>query len=199
MKEENEVYKEYIKYNPNKPLLFGKEEHWKTYYEGYEMGYRDAAEESLNSLVKTVGMNLKKFPTNVDEQFDVMKKALQKYYEENGSDTHIPTYTEMLEMSADEFKKWIVFRVENPHRDQLLKEMIVHEESTGSFKNSARKEITPAEQVVLDVFNPAKSVEIVSLLGRMKDILGENEEPSDLVQDAILAKAASDHVGLDIK
>lgn len=82
MKKENEIYEQYIKYNFNRPWFFGKEEHWKTYYEGYEMGYQDAAEESLNSLIKTVGMDLNKFPTDVDEQFDVMKKALQKYYEE---------------------------------------------------------------------------------------------------------------------
>ncbi len=45
MKEENEIYKDYIKYNFNRPWFFGKEEHWKTYYEGYEMGYQDALRE----------------------------------------------------------------------------------------------------------------------------------------------------------
>src|SRR5436853_162364 len=79
---ENEIYKQYIKYSVSKPLLFGKEQHWKAYFEGYEMGYRDAAEDSLKSLITSVGMDLQKFPTNVDEQFEVMKKALQKYYEE---------------------------------------------------------------------------------------------------------------------
>jgi hypothetical protein len=80
MKSENEIRKDYTKYNHNRPWLFGKEEHWKTYFEGYEMGYQDAAEESLNSLIKEVGMDLHNFPTNVDEQFKVMKSALQNYY-----------------------------------------------------------------------------------------------------------------------
>ena len=82
MKEEKDIYEQYLKYSTNKPFLFGKEEHWKVYYEGYEMGYRDVAEESLNSLIKTLGIEVNKFPTNVDEQFDVMKKALQKYYKD---------------------------------------------------------------------------------------------------------------------
>lgn len=81
MKKENEIHEQYIKYSVNKPLFFGKEEHWKAYYEGYEVGYRDAAEESLDSLIKKLGIDLQKFPTQVDEQFNVMKKALQKYYE----------------------------------------------------------------------------------------------------------------------
>ena len=80
MKEEKKIYEEYIKYNFNRPWFFGKEEHWKNYYEGYEMGYRDASEDSLNSMIKEFGMDLNNFPTNVDEQFKVMKEALQKYY-----------------------------------------------------------------------------------------------------------------------
>ncbi len=81
MKDENEIHKDYIKHNFNRPWFFGKEEHWRTYFEGYEMGYREAAEESLNSLTKELGMDLHNFPTKVDEQFTVMKKALQQYYE----------------------------------------------------------------------------------------------------------------------
>lgn len=81
MKNEKEIYEEYVKYCHSKPLFFGKEEHWKNYCEGYEMGYRAAAEESLNSMNKELGIDLKNFPTNVDEQFKVMKEALQKYYE----------------------------------------------------------------------------------------------------------------------
>ena len=79
-KTEKEIYNEYLKYNHRRPLIFGKEEHWRTHYEGYEMGHEDGINETNNSWYKELGMDLEKFPINVDEQFDVMKKALQEYY-----------------------------------------------------------------------------------------------------------------------
>lgn len=88
MKKETEIYAEYIKYNPNKPMLIGKENHWKTYYEGYEMGYQDAIEERDQSWHKELGIDLEKFPLEVNEQFSVMRKALQEYYQIKSSDPH---------------------------------------------------------------------------------------------------------------
>ena len=90
MKKEDEIYAEYNKYSTSKPLFFGKDDHWKSYYEGYEMGYQDAAKESLESFTKEVDMDPENFPTEVDEQFDVMKKALKKYYQDK---TNIDLHT----------------------------------------------------------------------------------------------------------
>lgn len=82
MKEENEIYNEYIKCSVSKPMFFGKDDHWKAYQEGYETGYQDAIEESLKSFIKEFDMDLKNFPTEVDDQFNVMRKALKKYYQD---------------------------------------------------------------------------------------------------------------------
>ncbi len=81
MKEED-IYKEYVKYNFNRPWFFGKEEHWKTYYEGYEMGWQKAQDESVSYFREKLGLNLYNFPAELEEQYEIMKKALQKYYEE---------------------------------------------------------------------------------------------------------------------
>ncbi|HBB38190.1 MAG: hypothetical protein UV82_C0007G0056 [Candidatus Magasanikbacteria bacterium GW2011_GWD2_43_18] len=80
MKEEQKIYQDYLKYNPKKPLLFGKQEHWENFLDGYEVGYQAAVEESQASLEKELGFDLKNFPFSVDEQFAVMRKALQDYY-----------------------------------------------------------------------------------------------------------------------
>lgn len=80
-KTEKEIYNEYLKYDFRRPFLFGKESHWRAHYEGYEVGYEDGVEETQESWYKELGMDLEKFPVNVDEQFNVMKKALREYYE----------------------------------------------------------------------------------------------------------------------
>jgi len=80
-KTEKEIYKEYLEFNHKRPLIFGKEQHWRAHYEGYEMGHHDGVTETNNSWYKELGMDTKNFPTNTDEQFAVMKKALREYYE----------------------------------------------------------------------------------------------------------------------
>lgn len=80
-KTEKEIYNEYLKYNYRRPFLFGKESHWRTPYEGYEVGYEDGVEETQESWYRELGMDLEKFPVDIEEQFSVMKEALQKYYE----------------------------------------------------------------------------------------------------------------------
>lgn len=80
MKTEDEIYQEYKRFYLG-PWLFGRNAHWKGYFEGYEMGYQDAIEECQKSLIKDLGIDLENFPTEVDEQFEVIKKALTEYYE----------------------------------------------------------------------------------------------------------------------
>lgn len=80
MKNKQKIHKDYLQYCTSRPTLFGKDQHWNAYFEGYEMGYQDASEESLNSFIKEMGMDLKDFPTDIDKQFEVMRDALLSYY-----------------------------------------------------------------------------------------------------------------------
>lgn len=110
-----------------------------------------------------------------------------------------PTYDEMLKLNEKEFQQWLLIRNETD-RKNLLMEMIDHEERTGSFRKTARGEITGAQQAVLNVFDRQKSAEIVKTFGEVKKVLMEDGgKETDLVKDAIFAKAASDHVGLGDK
>lgn len=121
-----------------------------------------------------------------------IKTAMEK---NNGN----PTYDQMLKMNEEDFKKWLTLRNETD-RERLLAEMIDHEERTGSFRKTAKKEVSGPEQAVLDVFDIDKSARIVRTFGKVKEVLTENEkEGIDLVEHAIFAKAASDHVGLGDK
>jgi len=122
----------------------------------------------------------------------LIKTAMEK---NNGN----PTYDQMLKMNEEDFKKWLTLRNETD-REKLLAEMIDHEERTGSFRKTAKKEISGSEQAVLDVFDIDKSARIVRTFGKVKNALTEGEkEGIDLVEHAIFAKAASDHVGLGDK
>ena len=70
----------------------------------------------------------------------------------------------------------------------------------GSFRKTAKKEISGSEQAVLDVFDIDKSARIVRTFGKVKDALTEDgKEGIDLVEHAIFAKAASDYIGLGDK
>ncbi len=101
----------------------------------------------------------------------------------------IPSYEEMLGMGDDDFKKWILIRIEKPYRDRLLEEMSIHERQTGSFRKTARKETTQGEELVLSVFDGDKNV--IQALDGMKNLT--DGKTIDLVQEAILAKSASDY------
>lgn len=126
------------------------------------------------------------------EPHPLIKKAMEK---NNGN----PTYDQMLKMSEEDHKKWLVLRVETD-REKLLSEMIAHEKRTGSLRKTAKKEISGAEQMVLDVFDIDKSARIVRTLGNVKNVLSDSgEKAEDLVKHAIFAKAASDYVGLGNK
>lgn len=110
-----------------------------------------------------------------------------------------PTYDQMLKMNEEDFKKSLILRSETD-RVKLLEEMIDHEERTGSFRKTAKEEISGSGQAVLDVFDRDKSSRIARTFEKVKEVLTESEkEDIDLVEDAIFAKAASDHVGLGDK
>lgn len=105
------------------------------------------------------------------------------------SEMEAPSYKEMLDMDEDSFKKWISIRIEQPYRDRLLKEMSIHERQTGGFRKTARKETTQAEELILSVFNGDES--IIRTLDGVRNLA--DGKITDLVQEAILAKSASDY------
>lgn len=80
MKSEQELFQEYLKFNPRRPLFFGKQEHWENFLDGYECGYEDAVEECHENWGKELGMDVENFPVDIDEQFEVVREALQQYY-----------------------------------------------------------------------------------------------------------------------
>jgi len=107
----------------------------------------------------------------------------------------MPTYEVMLEMNADDFKKWVLLRSEKPNRDKFLEEMIEHEEKTHSFRKTGKAELTDGEQITMNVFDREMSRGVVAWLEKMNEFLPE-EDRKDFVLEAILAKATSDHVKL---
>lgn len=75
------------------------------------------------------------------------KQILNDSIEESLKNT---PYDEMLKMNEDDFRNCIAYRAEMD-RERLLLEMIEHEERTGSFRSTAKKELSGAEQMVLAV------------------------------------------------
>jgi pantothenate kinase len=109
------------------------------------------------------------------------------------------TYDEMLDLSQEDFRNLLLIRDEY-NRTDLLEEMIDHEERTGSFKKTAKAGTSGAEQAILDIFDRQKGAHIIETFKKVKNALTEGDkEGIDLVQHAIYAKAASDHVGLKNK
>ena len=110
-----------------------------------------------------------------------------------------PTYDQMLKLDEKEFQQWLLLRNETD-REKLLSEMIDHEERTGSLKKTARKDITHGQQHVLNIFDKEKSSETIKYFKKLEEIMLEDDkEYKSLIEDAIFAKAASDHVGLGNK
>lgn len=108
------------------------------------------------------------------------------------------TYDEMLKLDEKDFQNLLCVRNEY-NREKLLEEMIKHEEGTGSFRKTAKEEVSGGEQALLDVFDGKKSTKIVETFEKVKKVLTEGKkEGIDLVEHAIFAKAASDYVLLNI-
>lgn len=132
-----------------------------------------------------------------------MLEHLSKYPERTGRET--PTYDEMLNLDKDEFKAWIFVRSAPDFQDELIKEMLDHEEKTGSFTKTGRNDDGPFTKLILDVFNRARSKKVVDVLRRMSETAnklideGADGEKADSIQNAILAKATSDYYKLGEK
>lgn len=113
-----------------------------------------------------------------------------------------PTYEEMLELDEDEFKAWLFVKGEGDNQEQTLKEMIEHESRTGSFTKTARNDIPPHEQLILNVFDKDKSAETIKALRNLDKVANELKEEKgseDFVKQSIWAKATSDYFKLGEK
>lgn len=134
---------------------------------------------------------------------ETMLVHLSKYPQRTGKKS--PTYEEILELDKDEFKAWIFVRSAPDFQDELIKEMLDHEEKTGSFTKTGRNDDGPFTKLILDVFNRARSKEVVDVLRRMSETAnklideGADGEKADSVKNAILAKATSDYYKLGEK
>jgi len=114
---------------------------------------------------------------------------------DKNSSAEMPSYQVMLAMNADDFRKWIVERSERPYRDQLIKEMIVHEEENHSARKTLKEKVSEGEQAALNIFDREKSAGVVKWLDELSDRTSASEK-QDFVRDAIFAKAAGDHIHL---
>ncbi|MFA5935800.1 MAG: hypothetical protein WC787_03030 [Patescibacteria group bacterium] len=114
----------------------------------------------------------------------------------------LPSYVEILKMEKEPFTEWIIARSQDTYRKGLLEEMIEHEERTGSFKNSARKELDPVDQLVFDIFDRQKSEETIRVLEGVENAAkatGYEGDNVGAVKSAIFAKATSDYFKLGAK
>lgn len=79
MKTEEQIYEQFKEFYTG-PLIFGKDEYWTGYLNGYEMGYQDAIEENTNSWYRELGIDVQRYPTGTAELFDTLKHATQEFY-----------------------------------------------------------------------------------------------------------------------
>lgn len=160
----------------------------------------------FNKRQKEVVVDLSKNAVADDDWFEadnwreIMLQHLSKYPKRTNKKS--PTYEEMLTLDKDEFKSWIFLRSTPDFQDELIKEMLDHEEKTGSFTKTAKKDDTLFTKLILDVFNRERSKEVIDVLRRMSETAnklvdeGIEGEKGDSVRDAILAKSASDYYKL---
>jgi hypothetical protein len=133
---------------------------------------------------------------------DIALEHMAKFPKRTGRSR--PTYEEILELDEDEFKAWMFVMGEGENQEQTLKEMIEHETKTGSFAKTAKTDIPPQEQVILNVFDKDKSAETIKVLRDLDKAvkeINEDEEKEyvDIVKQSIWAKATSDYFGLGEK
>jgi hypothetical protein len=132
---------------------------------------------------------------------DIALQHMAKFTKRTG-ESRRPTYEELLQLDKDEFKAWLFVKGEGDNQEQTLKEMIEHESRTGSFTKTARTDIPPHEQLILNVFDKDKSAETIKAIRNLDKVaneLKEGEEDEDIVKQSIWAKATSDYYKLGEK
>lgn len=113
-----------------------------------------------------------------------------------------PTYKETLELDKDEFISWIMLKSSKENQEETLKEMIEHENETGSFMKTRKENDPPHIKMLYAVFDENKSGKIIDLLKNLDNLAKEykiDNNDGDLVKQIISAKAYSDYFKLDQK
>jgi hypothetical protein len=131
---------------------------------------------------------------------DIALEHMAKFPKRTGKSR--PTYEEMLELDENEFKAWLFVKGEGDNQEQTLKEMIEHESRTGSFTKTARADIPPHEQLILNVFDKDKSAETIKAIRNLDKVANElkdDKKDEDIVKQSIWAKATSDYFKLSEK
>jgi len=88
------------------------------------------------------------------------------------------------------------------NQEETLKEMIEHENETGSFTKTRRENDPPHIKMIYAVFDENKSKKIIDILKNLDNLAKEykiDNSEDDLVKQIILAKAYSDYFKLDQK
>ena len=129
-----------------------------------------------------------------------MANHIAKYKKKNGKE--MPTYEEMLGLNEEEFVSWVLFRIIGPNREKLIKEMVEHEDKTGSYAKTGRKDDPAHIRFILDAFKKNKNKEVVARLQSLTDTVnkygykdGDNRK-GDIIRDIIFDKSTLDYAEL---
>lgn len=153
--------------------------------------------ETVNSHKNSKDTNTEENWLDSENWQDIALQHMAKFPKRTGRSR--PTYEEMLELDIDEFKAWLFVKGEGDNQEKTLEEMIEHESRTSSFAKTAKADIPPQEQLILNVFDKNKSAETIKALRNLDKAANElikDEENGDIVKQSIWAKATSDYYKL---
>jgi Mg2+ and Co2+ transporter CorA len=138
----------------------------------------------------------KEAPIIEDDLTDDQKQMLNHIAEyRKRSGREIPAYEEMLKLSKEEFQTWLFFRVQKPNRNELLAEMIEHEEKTGSFGKESKERISELLEKEIDSSHLEFAQGIFKKDNKqIIQILEDENVAGDEIRDSIFAKAMSDYM-----
>ncbi len=111
----------------------------------------------------------------------------------NNEIVKMPKYNEIINFNDSDFKPALLSRMKDD-RNNLIAEMVDHEEKFHTAQNSLEgREVSKETMLILDLFKREKSAEILELLDNLSELTSV-EKKVNLVDDAILAKAVTDHL-----
>ena len=129
---------------------------------------------------------------------EILMDYASKFIERTGRQK--PTYEEVLSLDKDEFKAWVFIKASKHNQEETLKEMIEHENKTGSFAKTMKEDDASHIKALYDVFvgSEKRSRDVVSLLQKIEDVKLKylTSSSGDLVGQLIWAKATSDYYKL---
>lgn len=140
---------------------------------------------------------MKKHDLNQAISEEAMIKIVGDYYAKTGKKEK-PVYEQILQMDKDEFQTWMLMRIQAPEQDSLLKEMIGHEEKTGSFAKTFREDDPDYYKLFIDLFNKDKSESVKKVLNDAKAMLEKYgyKSEGDVIKESMMAKAVEDYYAI---